>query len=211
MPFKDIKADYSFESEGDYLLIKTDFERIKINTESESSPRFCLEERNLLRFLNGELVEEYFSKDKIHPVFFLPSHKETEFFSSLEKEEIHPEFMTFYTEDMLSEFKNIQSYIRTVESTISHKDRSDVCTSFYGVEECSLEDLVSAAYQILELNSMRDYKISLGEINKPLGLLERSKKVKTKSPKSRHYNFWKFCESYKGVSFEDVANNFRVI
>lgn len=209
MPFEKIKSNFGFEQSGDYITVKTDFEYIKINC--SDSERYSLTENNLIRFINEELLDDYPCDCEINGVYFLPTHKMDDFLDSLDSETILPELLNFYTQEMVDLFekRNITSSISLI---IKHKDRAIYGTSLYGADAATLEELVAASQQLLKLNSMKGYKIATGAIiNNEIGLLERSSKDKSTTPKSRHYNFWKFDKALKNFEFADVAKEFEII
>lgn len=208
MPFEKIKAQYDFEQNGSYMLVKTDFEIIEIYCDQPE--RFFLTENNLIRFINDELLEEYPCENDIHGVYFLPTHKTDIFLESLESTEIIPELEGYYTQDMKGAFSIGPSEL-SMNSPIKHKNRARYGTSLYGADAATLSELIEAGEQILKLNAMQGYKIATGAINNCMGLLERSAKDRSTTPKSRHYNFWKFDTTICNAEFSDVASGFDVV
>lgn len=209
MPFQLLVEKYNFEIKDDYLAIETDFEIILINTTTPE--RYSTEGTNLIRFITEEFEEDYTCKNNtIHAVYFIPSHKEREFCNYLDEELFVDEMGKYYTEEMRETFNPITNYNEKV--IIKHKDRSTYGSSFYGVDEVvTLDVLINTAKEILKLNAMRNHRIAIGSIAENNGLLEKSGKIKTSNPQSRHYNFWKFHERLTGVSFFHVAQNFKII
>lgn len=208
MIFQRIKEEFGFEQQGNYMVVATDFENISINCDNPK--RYFINEKNLIRFINEELLEEYPCDEEIHGVYFLPTHKTDDFFDSLDNEKILPELKYYYTEEMLFTYGEASTNLQG-ELTIKHKDRARYGTSFYGADAASLDELIRAGQQILKLNSMRDYKIAAGSIDDNMGLLERSSSDKATTPKSRHYNFWKFDKCLTGMGFFDIAKRFNII
>ncbi len=71
--------------------------------------------------------------------------------------------------------------------------------------------LIDAAKEILKLNAMNKHKIAIGLISTNYGLLEKSEKLKTENPQSKHYSFWKFHHEITGKDFFDVAKQFKTL
>lgn len=207
MAFQQIKKEFGFKQSDGYMHIVTDFETIKIYCNNPE--KYAITEKNLIRFISEELLEEYPCVEEIHGVCFLPSHKTNDFLRSLDKEEVLPELKSYYSDEMKFDFKEGTVLIKT-DSSISHSDRSKVGTSFFGADAASVDNLIDAGKQLLKLNAMKGYKIATGEISGGIGLLERSSKDKSTTPKSRHYNFWKFDHELTNFNFFDVARQFSI-
>ncbi|WP_217597870.1 hypothetical protein [Cohnella sp. GbtcB17] len=211
MPFDFMMKEYDFKSEDIYMLLKTDFEFIKISTVDNT--HYLLERNDLIRFISSEFEENEYKQDdfNIHAVYFLPSHKEKELCQYLSEEVIVQGLEKYYTEEMMESFDVDESSVE-MSSIVQYRDRHRYGTSFFGVEDdVELVELIKTASDILELKAMNGYKIAIGGVSGHLGLLERGRKVQTENPQSKHYSLWKFCESKTGKRFADVGNGFRIM
>lgn len=209
--FQLLEERYKFNIVNDiYIEVKTDFEIIQINTNNPNN--YFLQANNLLRFITDEFEDEYSCEDNnIHAVYFIPSHKEKEFSNSLENSVLVEEMDKYYTDEMKTNFESYD-LIPKGKALVPHKERSKHGSSFYGVEEdVQFEVLINTAKEILSLNAMKNHKIAIGSINENFGLLEKGERLKTETPQSKHYNFWKFCETITGKTFFDLAKEFRMV
>lgn len=211
LPFSVLMEEYDFKQEDIYIVIETDFEFIKINM--TDATEYLLERSDLIRFISDEFEDdEYEMNDhNMHAIYFLPSHKEKELCQYLNQEEFVSKWDQYYTPEMKENFKPTNVFEETIP-LVQHKDRHTHGTSFYGVEEdVDLDELIKTAQDILALNAMKGYKIATGTVFGQLGLLERGRRLRTENPQSKHYSFWKFCESKTGRGFSDVGKGFRII
>lgn len=210
MELEALAREFNFLYEEKSITIKTDFEKIKIHTNLMNS-RYSTEGENLIRFLNGELLDEFEGFVKIPPAFFLPTHIMNEFLGSIGEEEIIPKLKKYYPSEKYSYFTNGE-YLFEEEIIIPNKQKATFGTSLYGTDNATISEQIEAAKQILKLNSMKNYKIALGYIKGNICLLERGMSDKEGVyPKSRHYNLWKFCEDLCGGTFEDIAAGFEYV
>ncbi|MGX8235731.1 hypothetical protein [Exiguobacterium undae] len=210
MTIDEVFAEYNFEYINNEVTIQTDFEKIKIYI-GDNIDRYNTRGERLIRFLNEELLDIYpiTAEGQIHPVFFLPSHITDEFFDSLINNKLIVELQDYYLP--IAQETYTRTYIGYDEVMIPNKKKASYGTSLYGTDNVSMENQISAAEQLLELNSMVDHKIAIGSVEGHICLLEKSKKDRDTRPKSRHYNLWKFNERLTNGKFEDIASNFSMI
>lgn len=210
MTIDEVIAKYQFSYEDERVIIKTDFEKVSIYI-GDNKEKYDTKGEQLIRFLNPELLEIYpvgSTDDVIHPTFFLPTHIFKDFLDSLLSQEIIVELKKYYPE-YASDFQKVS--IENNNEIIQNKDKSGFATSLYGTENATFDQQISAAKQILELNSMIDYKVAIGNIEGEVCLLEKGKRNKTSIPKSKHYNLWKFCEELSREGFDSIASGFKFI
>lgn len=201
---------YASEKSDKKIIIVTDFEKLIINIIDED--RYSFAGQSFIRFLKETLLEEFPNTNEnfIDSVFFLPSDKCTEFEQSLADEEILGELRDFYNPEFHAYFKEGPTAVFSNTPFPSNK-KGGKGISLYGADSIEPDELLEAGKQILELNAMRNYKIAYGNIGEGIGLLERSPNEKDTTPKSRHYNFWKFNKNITGKTFQDIACEFSLI
>lgn len=184
-----------------YLLINTDFEKMKIIFAPQN---LFSSMDNLIRFIDPEFLELY-TVEELRGIYFVPSHIEKKIKAGIADDILDSICNRYLPEDMQTTFDEDEYDKPLVES----KNRHSYGTSFFqcmNMDRATIEDTVSLLTK--EIRSLRDHKIAIGQIKEDCGLLEKSSIKKTEEPESRHCSFWKF---EFGGTFDEISKDFSLL
>lgn len=179
----------------EYLQIDTGFDTCQVFL----SEKLFSRQDNLFRFIDTELYD-YYNNDVTLGVQYLPTHAMKILMDNID-DDIFDQCLNEYLPPDNQKFK-IQKLI-DIHEIVPNKDKQKHATSFFISQT---PEPVDEIIKILKINlpSLRDYDVAVGNISENYGILEISDYERTQDPVTFHCSFWKF----NTVSLNEIGKCF---